>query len=157
MLDHEVVTNEEEVEEVKEEKDWKKDVQRLLDNATDETARLIANMKSVIEENKDKLNVELVKEKVSEAGDAVVKVWNQANERINELAKDPKVAEKVAEYREKVKEGYQKASKAVVDAVDSLKENQELKDKLTDASEFVKETAAKVADKIVDVYKDVAD
>ena len=40
--------------EVKEEKDWKKDVQRLLDNATDETARLIANMKSVIEENKDK-------------------------------------------------------------------------------------------------------
>ena len=50
----------------------------------------------MIEENKDKLNVELVKEKVSEASDAVVKVWNQANERINELAKDPKVAEKVA-------------------------------------------------------------
>lgn len=131
--------------------DWKKEVQRLLDNATDETFRLVSNMKHVIEENKDKINVDVVKEKVSDASEAVAKVWKSANDRINELANDPKVDE----YRQMFKDAYQKASKSIVDAYDSLKDNSELKEKLSDASEFVKETAEKLFDRVVDVYKDV--
>ena len=99
--------------------DWKKEVQRLLDNATDETFRLVSNMKHVIEENKDKINVDVVKEKVSDASEAVAKVWKSANDRINELANDPKVDE----YRQMFKDAYQKASKSIVDAYDSLKDN----------------------------------
>ena len=131
--------------------DWKKEVQRLLDTATEETVRLVSNMKHVIEENKDKINADVVKEKVTDASEAVAKVWKSTSERLNEFANDPKVGE----YRAMFKDAYQKASKSIVDAYDSLKDNQELKEKLQDASEFVKETADKLVEKVSDVYKDV--
>lgn len=137
------------------EKDWKKEVQRLLDVATDETAQVLASVKTFLDENKDKVNKEVVKEKVSEATDAVVAVWKKANERLNEFANDPKVADKMDEYREMFKEAYGKVSASVVETYASLKDNQEIKEKLAEAGEFVKVTAEKVADKVVDVYKEV--
>ena len=138
------------------EKDWKKEVQRLLDVATEETAHVLTSVKIFLEENKDKVNKEVVKEKVSEATDAVVAVWKKANERLNELANDPKVADKMDEYREMFKEAYAKVSVSVVETYESLKDNQEIKEKLVEAGEFVKATAEKFADKVVDVYKEVA-
>lgn len=137
------------------EKDWKKEVQRLLDVATDETAQVLASVKTFLDENKDKVNKEVVKEKVSEATDAVVTVWKKANERLNEFANDPKVADKMDEYRAMFKEAYGKVSASVVETYASLKDNQEIKEKLAEAGEFVKVTAEKVADKVVDVYKEV--
>ena len=138
------------------EKDWKKEVQRLLDVATEETAHVLTSVKIFLEENKDKVNKEVVKEKVSEATDTVVAVWKKANERLNELANDPKVADKMDEYREMFKEAYAKVSVSVVETYESLKDNQEIKEKLVEAGEFVKATAEKFADKVVDVYKEVA-
>ena len=131
--------------------DFKKEVQRVLDSATEETLRLVTNMKHVIEENKDKINVDVVKAKVNDVSEAVLKVWKSANDRVNEFANDPKVGE----YRAMFVDAYQKASKSIVDAYDSLKDKQELKEKLTDASEFVKETADKLVEKVTGVYKDV--
>ena len=137
------------------EKDWKKEVQRLLDVATEETAQVLNTVKVFLDENKDKVSKEVVKEKVSEATDAVVAVWKKANDRLNEFANDPKVADKMDEYRVMFKEAYGKVSASVVETYASLKENQEIKEKFNEAGELLKSTAEKLAEKVADVYKEV--
>lgn len=152
MEDHEKNMKEEVKETMEEAHD---EVQKVLDRAVEETDKAIYNAKQAYAENKDKLNLDKVKELGTTAAETLNRVFNDAMSKLNEMKNDPENQEKLNDAKEKLTNLYQTAVTKVKEGYDGLKNNEDLQQKLTDAGDKVKEMAGKGADALRKTYDDV--
>ena len=150
--------------------DVKKEVQRILDDAMEETEKAIAGAKKFYEENKDKVNVENAKKILNEASDAVGKTWDDSMKKLDEFKNDPEVQEKVEKAKVTITSVYNSSVEKIKETYEAVKSNEDFQDvgnKIKDGAEksfaAVKKTMddvasnPKVQETVSDIKKGIVD
>ena len=150
--------------------DVKKEVQRILDDAMEETEKAIAGAKKFYEENKDKVNVENAKKILNDASDAVGKTWDDSMKKLDEFKNDPEVQERVEKAKVTITSVYNTSVDKIKETYEAVKSNEDFQDvgnKIRDGAEksfaAVKKTMddvasnPKVQETVSDIKKGIVD